>query len=88
MASLVNGSKTTTVNGAQPNPSSGPHSWQVEPALRCCRANPPPVLFADAKIPEDHVQNILDPNAPGQPFQRARGQPDVLGDQLLLAPRA
>src|ERR1700686_2517530 len=44
-----------------------------------------PWSLANAEIPKDHVQNILDPHAPRQSFERPRRQPDLLSHQFLAA---
>ena len=43
-------------------------------------------LLADAEIAEDHVENILDVDTAGQPPQRMRRQPQLLGHQFLTRP--
>src|SRR5579883_1172592 len=39
----------------------------------------------NAEVAEDDVQNVLDPDAAREPLHRARGDTDLLGDQLLCA---
>ena len=40
--------------------------------------------FTDAEIAKDHVQNILDIDAPGQPAESRRRQAQLLGNELLM----
>ena len=40
-------------------------------------------LFADAEIPENHVQDVLDVDPADQPPERVSRQPQFLGDQFL-----
>ncbi len=42
-------------------------------------------LFADAEVAENHVQNILDIDPAGEPPERAGGDPQLLGQQILAA---
>ena len=42
-------------------------------------------LFADAKVAENHVQDILDIDPAGQPAKRAGGDAQLLGQQVLAA---
>jgi hypothetical protein len=42
-------------------------------------------LFADAKIAEDDVENVLDIDASGQPAERLTGGAQLLGQQIFAA---
>jgi len=41
-------------------------------------------LFSDAKAAEDPIQNLLGIDAAGEPAQRIRCQPEILGPELDL----
>ena len=41
--------------------------------------------FTDTEIAKDHVQNIFNIDPPGQPAERSRCSPQLLGNQLLMA---
>ena len=41
--------------------------------------------FADAEVAEDHVQDVLDIDPAGQPPQRAGGDAELFGQQILAA---
>ena len=49
------------------------------------QASPEYGLFADAKVAENHVQDVLDIDPAGQPAERAGGDPQLLGQQILAA---
>src|SRR5258707_15861817 len=38
--------------------------------------------LADAELPEDHIEHVLDVDPPGDAAERTRGKTHVLGDQL------
>ena len=40
-------------------------------------------LLSDTEIAEDHVENVLDIDPPGQPAEALSGQAQVLGDDVL-----
>jgi len=40
--------------------------------------------LSHAEIAKNHVEHIFDVDPTGQPAQRPRGQPQLLGDQLFL----
>src|SRR3982074_2213862 len=42
-----------------------------------------PVLLANAEVPEDHIQNILDVDPAGEAAQSARRKAQLLGDDIL-----
>ncbi len=42
-------------------------------------------LLPDAKPPEDHPQQILRPELPGDPVQLFLGEPQLLGEEIELA---
>jgi hypothetical protein len=44
-------------------------------------------LLADTKIPEDHIQKILDTHPARQPPERPGRQPQFLGNELLPSGR-
>ncbi len=69
---------------------SGPlrHFLAVIPAfLACAGRSCIGASFPDAELPEDHVQQILDVDPAGQPAQRAGGEAELLGDDVLAAAR-
>ena len=42
-------------------------------------------LFADAEVAENHIQDLLDIDPTGEAPERAGGDPQLLGQQILMA---
>src|SRR5713101_4639033 len=47
--------------------------------------NQGPALFSNAKITENHIQNILHVDPAGQPTERPAGEPQFFGNDILPA---
>ena len=41
------------------------------------------ILFADAEIAKNYIQDVLHAHAASQPLHGSRGKPDLFGDQLF-----
>ena len=56
--------------------------------LRQCAYSRPFNLFADAEVPEDHIENILDIDPASKPAKGSGGGAKLLGHQVLLTGEA
>src|SRR5216684_5912230 len=45
-------------------------------------------LLPDAEVAEDHVEDVLDVDPSGDPSEPARGEPELLRHEILLAARS
>src|SRR5260370_12532474 len=45
-------------------------------------------LLPDAEVAEDHVEDVLDVDPSGDPSEPARGEPELLCHEILLAVRS